>query len=254
MNQRLEIGRFLLNTNPLTITFLETIFGEPIAKPAILLVICFGEGGLFRRKFLITLRQLFIYEVIIMKSKYITLFFVLVILILTSSIALAAPAPKVDVCHLDETGSYILININENAFQAHVDHGDGGPGDLVPGMPGKMFADDCAVIDANENVAETWRGESGITGTMGYWFYMYLNQDGAGNVTGTVNYDIGIVRTVTGSISGDQFTFVTHDNPSDPTQAYWADCTPCTVSVGGTYFHGYGTSSSSQNIEWEASK
>ena len=176
------------------------------------------------------------------------------LLMLGVSIAVAGPAPKVDVCHLTGTGSYVKINISENAFQTHLDHGDASPGDLVPGVPGKMFADDCSLVDANANMAGTWRGESGITGSMGYWFNMSLSQDSAGNVTGTVNYDIGITRTVTGQISGYEFTFTTHDNPSDPTQAYWADCTPCAVSVSEDYFHGYGTSSSSQNIEWEATK
>lgn len=35
-----------------------------------------------------------------------------------------AKAPKVDVCHLGDNGEYVLININENALQAHLDHGD----------------------------------------------------------------------------------------------------------------------------------
>ncbi len=104
------------------------------------------------------------------------------------------------------------------------------------------------------DVTGTWRGESGLAGTMGYWFDMVLTQEADGNVTGTVNYDIGIVRTVTGSVYGNMFTFVTHDNPTNPTIPYWADCAPCSVSLDGTYFHGFGTSSSNQNIEWEANK
>ncbi len=35
-----------------------------------------------------------------------------------------ARAAKVDVCHLNGDGEYITINISENAFQAHLDHGD----------------------------------------------------------------------------------------------------------------------------------
>lgn len=183
------------------------------------------------------------------KSKiYVGITVLSLLLVLSVATAFAAPAPKVDVCHLTETGSYILINISENAFQAHLDHGDGGPGDLVPGMPGKKFAPDCSVVDANANVAGAWRGQSGIAGLMGYWFDMNLNQDAAGNVTGTVTYDIGIVRTVTGTVAGNNFTFLTSGG------SYWADCAPCTVSVGGTYFHGYGVDSSSNNIEWEATK
>jgi hypothetical protein len=178
----------------------------------------------------------------------------MLLLVLSVTVVSAGPAPKVDVCHRTDAGVYILINISENAFQSHVDHGDGGPGDMVPGMPGKMFGPDCSVVNANANVAGTWSGRSGTVGNLAYPFNMYLGQDSAGNVTGTVNYTNGVVRTVTGVVSGNNFTFTTHDNPSDPTQAYWADCTPCTVTTGGTYFHGYGTSSSNQSIEWEATK
>ncbi len=35
-----------------------------------------------------------------------------------------AKAAKVDVCHLDEYGNYIIINISENAYDAHIAHGD----------------------------------------------------------------------------------------------------------------------------------
>jgi hypothetical protein len=191
-------------------------------------------------------------EIAMKKALYISLV-LLIALAVPLGTAIAGPAPKVDVCHLDrDSGTYILINISQNAFQAHADHGDGSPGDAVLGMVGMEFAEDCSVVPIG--VSGTWRGESGYAGTMGYWFYMYLVQSPAGVVTGTVNYDIGIVRTVTGTVAGNAFTFVTHDNPSDPTQHYWADCTPCTVSLSGSYFHGYGTSSSSQNIEWEASR
>lgn len=59
----------------------------------------------------------------------------------------AAPAEKVDVCHFDkDTGVYFKINISENAFQSHVDHGDAAPGDWVPGMMDKQkFAEDCSI-------------------------------------------------------------------------------------------------------------
>ena len=50
---------------------------------------------------------------------------------------------KVDVCHIEGNGSYHLINISENAFAKHVDHGDGSPGDVVPGMDGFVFGENC---------------------------------------------------------------------------------------------------------------
>jgi len=40
------------------------------------------------------------------------------------STAQAAPAEKVDVCHVDGQGNYNIINISENAYQQHLDHGD----------------------------------------------------------------------------------------------------------------------------------
>jgi len=65
---------------------------------------------------------------------------------------LAAPAEKVDVCHMDGTGVYHLINISDNAYPAHQEHGDAYTGELVPNLPGKKFADDCSVINVKELV------------------------------------------------------------------------------------------------------
>jgi hypothetical protein len=83
-------------------------------------------------------------------KKRILLVFVLslVIALLASGIAIAAPPAKVDVCHSEGNGSYHLINISENALPAHLAHGDGLPGDPVPGMEGKKFAGDCSIVDA----------------------------------------------------------------------------------------------------------
>ncbi|MGW8178146.1 MAG: hypothetical protein ACWGQW_05125 [bacterium] len=178
----------------------------------------------------------------------------LIVCSLFTGLAAAAPAQKVDVCHLDEYGVYHRINVSENALPAHFEHGDSRPGDPYQGMFGYVFGPECEPQFAFVAVDGDWRGESGIAGTMGYWFNMTLSQDSNGNVTGSINYDIGVNRTVTGYVSGFEFTFTTHDNPVDSSQPYWADCTPCTVNAAGTYFHGYGTSSSSQNIEFEASR
>jgi hypothetical protein len=46
----------------------------------------------------------------------------------------AAAAGKVEVCHLEGNGSYHLISVSENAKAAHMRHGDGLPGDHVPGV------------------------------------------------------------------------------------------------------------------------
>lgn len=56
----------------------------------------------------------------------------------------AAPLPKVDVCHFDaESGTFDMINISENAYEAHVAHGDARPGEGVPGLPGYGFDENC---------------------------------------------------------------------------------------------------------------
>lgn len=177
----------------------------------------------------------------------------LIATLLLTSVAFGAMT-KMSVCHLDEYGVFHLISIAEAAFPAHVEHGDASPNEDVPGQPGMVFAEDCSVVQGID-VTGTWRGQSGITGTMGYLFYMYLTQDASGDITGTIVYDIGITRYVFGSISGVELNFVTSSSPTDPTTPYWADCDiQCKVTINGTSFHGYGTSSSAQNIEWEGSK
>jgi hypothetical protein len=55
---------------------------------------------------------------------------------------------KIEVCHLTEDGTYIKITVGEPGLAAHLAHGDGVPGDPVPGMPGKVFAGDCSVVDS----------------------------------------------------------------------------------------------------------
>lgn len=41
-------------------------------------------------------------------------------------VVLAVPAPKIEICHLtgSETNPWVEIEINENAWSAHVKHGD----------------------------------------------------------------------------------------------------------------------------------
>jgi hypothetical protein len=69
-------------------------------------------------------------------------------LVLSTSLVMAGRPPKVDVCHSTGSGKYILINISERALPAHLAHGDGLPGDPVPGMDGMIFGPDCSVQSA----------------------------------------------------------------------------------------------------------
>lgn len=88
----------------------------------------------------------------------------LVTVLLVVGIAAAAPAEKVDVCHAEGNGTYILINISENAYPAHVEHGDASPGEPVPGMEGMIFSEDCTPVSAGPTVTP---GYSGLTEAAG---------------------------------------------------------------------------------------
>lgn len=57
-----------------------------------------------------------------------------------------ARAEKVDVCHNGDDG-WEQINIAEQAFPAHIEHGDAGPGEPVPGSTtGEIFDDSCVPV------------------------------------------------------------------------------------------------------------
>ncbi len=81
-----------------------------------------------------------------------------------------AKATKVDVCHVEGNGSYHMINISENALQAHLNHGDGLPGDVVGNM---ILGEDCSlepkpilVVSSVMNFSnEGWGGWSCPAGT-----------------------------------------------------------------------------------------
>ena len=56
---------------------------------------------------------------------------------------------KVDVCHYEaDTGAFDLTNISTKAHQKHMDHGDGVPGDHVPGMAGYEFDETCELVQS----------------------------------------------------------------------------------------------------------
>ena len=67
----------------------------------------------------------------------------LLALMLTMVSSAAAQREKVDVCHIDDEGNYILINVADAAFDNHIAHGDAAIGDPVPGMSGYVFDANC---------------------------------------------------------------------------------------------------------------
>ncbi len=54
-------------------------------------------------------------------------------------------ADKVNVCHRTGNGSFHMINISRNALPAHLDHGDGVPGEVIEGTHTK-FGTDCTLV------------------------------------------------------------------------------------------------------------
>ena len=81
----------------------------------------------------------------------------------------ALPADKVDVCHREGNGEFHLINVSENALDAHMAHGDGVPGGSVPGMEGYEFDEACVPVQAVQPI---------------YVLSMQFNFNGAGGWAG----------------------------------------------------------------------
>jgi len=167
-------------------------------------------------------------------------------LLVIAGMVIAAPGTKVDVCHYDkDSGTFIKINISDNAWDAHIAHGDAAPGEPVPTMPGYKFDSECVPVPILD-VTGHWTGRSGLVGNLAYTFYMDLVQASDGSVTGTIVYtNYSATRTVTGNLIGDTLTITTAD------ASYWATVSGTTTN---TYFYGTGTSSSGQNVAFQASK
>lgn len=81
-------------------------------------------------------------------------FIIVVVMILSLVLAGGASAKqenKVEVCHRTGNGSFHMISIGAPALEAHLAHGDGKPGQAVPGQPGKVFGADCSIASAGQN-------------------------------------------------------------------------------------------------------
>lgn len=152
-------------------------------------------------------------------------------------VAASAGGAKVDVCHVNGQGDYHLININENAFATHVEHGDAALGDAVPGMVGYVFGDGCAaelaaVDSASGNLTVLVNGTGDdrylqfdtATGTVS-WQADDATFDAdvtSFTVTGNNATIYGTVTsnsTASGASPGDTFTFTVTDASTD--LVYW---------------------------------
>src|SRR3990172_10197529 len=69
-----------------------------------------------------------------------------VLLVSSTTGVLAQGRAKVNVCHVNGSGSFNLINVSESSLPAHLAHGDAVPGDAVPGMIGYDFSSDCTPL------------------------------------------------------------------------------------------------------------
>ena len=64
-------------------------------------------------------------------KKLLSILSVLVLLLAALPVlSVGAGGEKVDVCHNEGNGTFHLINISDNAFPAHVEHGDASPGEI----------------------------------------------------------------------------------------------------------------------------
>lgn len=110
------------------------------------------------------------------------------------------PAPKVDLCHReDETGLYHLINVSENAKPAHLAHGDGLPGELVPGTNNERFGLDCVVNIGSFSASDSlyYNGPTDAAPLYGTGAISFTWDPLTGNVIGG-NYD-EVVPPTTGT-------------------------------------------------------
>ncbi|MBE3075336.1 MAG: hypothetical protein IMZ75_10385 [Actinobacteria bacterium] len=131
--------------------------------------------------------------------------------------AFAAPASKVDICHVTGDGSYQLINVAENAQPAHIDHGD------VLAETNGLDAN-CAVVPTRIessvfNLSGTgWAGWSCPTGTTAV---------GGGTIPSNPTYPIGAQGLAVDNIGGSTYPVYPHYTFTPPETGY-------VVQNGGT--------------------
>ena len=82
---------------------------------------------------------------------------VVVVVLLTSTGAIAGDDHGSRVCHLTGGGSFHLITVDGHGVDAHLAHGDILPGSAIPGGAGATLGRDCAIEDAGR----PWRHPHG---------------------------------------------------------------------------------------------
>jgi hypothetical protein len=118
----------------------------------------------------------------------------------------AAPQKKVDICHYDaDTGLYHRINVNGNALDAHLAHGDVLPGqDIVLGSV-ILPSTNPNPVDTGIFVADGESVTVTITGLAGFCCDLLLDGNGSGACGGYgITLSCGSVASVVGG--GNIFT------------------------------------------------
>ncbi len=127
---------------------------------------------------------------------------VVVIVLLTSTSAIANDDHRSRVCHLTGNGSFHLITVDGHAVDAHLAHGDILPGSALPGGAGATLGRDCAIEDARPTVVASLTG-SGITrtddGDQTLIIDAYALSDGS--VVGNYYTQVGTGAAASGSVS-----------------------------------------------------
>ena len=94
-----------------------------------------------------------------------------------------APAPKLDLCRFSsDEDTFHLINVNGNALEAHIAHGDTQPGDAVSEVQNYEFGEDCE-IRSTQVVEGSFLGEG-----LSVSFVAYVSFDQVVSGTGLYSY------------------------------------------------------------------
>ena len=117
----------------------------------------------------------------------------------------AAKAEKVDVCHINGTGNYQLLNINGNALPAHVRHGDVLPGEGGLGVDCKAAAVVFSFVSAGAVDGYIVWTVDGTTSAVSYDIQSFTAAPPGSPAPGTWTTEETVVGTGTGSYQSAKF-------------------------------------------------